>query len=62
MEFDGSTTGALLAGALLVIVGGTLMSPMTVTTKAMVSVGITAFGLAAFYLGIKHGEYRATSG
>ena len=61
MEFDTSTTGAILLGAFLVIIGGTLMSPMDVSTKAMVSVGIAVFGLATFYVGIKHGEYRATA-
>ena len=58
MEFDASTTGALLVGLFLVIIGGTLMSPMSGSTKAFVSVGLAVFGVATFYLGLRHGAYR----
>lgn len=60
MEFDQSTTGTLLVALFFVIIGGTLMSPMSGMTKAFVSIGIGVFGIAAFYVGIKHGEYRAS--
>lgn len=59
LEFDtGVTAGGFLL-LLVVILGGTWTSPMTDSTKMMVSGGLVVFGLVALLLGVKHGEYRA---
>lgn len=60
VEFDFRTAGGIFVTLLLVILGGTLTSPMAMTTKAMVSVGLVIFGLVSFYVGLKHGEYRSS--
>ncbi|MFB6173774.1 MAG: hypothetical protein ABEI39_03950 [Halobacteriales archaeon] len=39
---------------LVLLLGGTLTSPMTTGTKAMVSVGLAVFGVASFYLGYRY--------
>ena len=59
MEFDTSTTAIAFIVLLVVLIGGTAMSPMDTSTVAMVSVGLVVFGLLSLLLGIKHGEYRA---
>ncbi|WP_129114954.1 DUF7333 family protein [Halegenticoccus tardaugens] len=58
MEFDLPRTAILFAIPLLIIVGGTLTSPMPQPLSLGVSVGIALFGLFALYVGVKHGEYR----
>ncbi|WP_224269735.1 DUF7333 family protein [Haloprofundus salinisoli] len=60
MQFDLTTTVALFAVPLLVIIGGTVTSPMPTTISVGVSVGIALFGVLALVVGIKHGEYRST--
>jgi hypothetical protein len=61
MEFDLAKT----AGAFVVLFGilavGTFMSPMTTSTVMMVLGGLLVFGLVTLTLGVKHGEYRASS-
>jgi hypothetical protein len=55
--------GALLAiivVGLAGLVGGGMM-PLE-TTLAMVAPSMLAFGLVAFALGVKHGEYRSGAG
>ncbi|WP_224447378.1 DUF7333 family protein [Haloprofundus salilacus] len=59
MQFDLTTTVALFVVPLLVIIGGTVTSPMPTTISVGVSVGIALFGVLALVVGIKHGEYRA---
>jgi len=62
MELKLSTP--LAAGALLVLIavvaGGTLFSPMSPTTKMMVTPGIVVFGVLAFVVGVGYGQYRAS--
>lgn len=60
VEFTLSTAGGIVLVLLLVVLGGTLTSPMSTSTKAMVGVGLVVFGLVTFYVGIRHGEYRAS--
>jgi len=52
------------AGLLLVmtavVAGGTLTSPMSPTTKTMVTPGIVVFGVLTFVVGVGYGQYRAT--
>jgi hypothetical protein len=60
MEFDATKTGALFAIPLLVIIAGTLTSPMPRTLSVGISVGIALFGLFSLYVGVRHGEYRAS--
>lgn len=60
MEFDQTKAIGLLVVLLVVILGGTFTSPMSMGVKTMVGVGLLVFGLLTFYIGIKHGEYRAT--
>ena len=60
MEFSLQTTVVLFAIPLLVIIGGTVTSPMPTPLSVGVSVGIAVFGVLALVIGIKHGEYRAS--
>lgn len=60
MEFDQpKAVGAFLV-LLLIMLGGTFSSPMPMSVSAMVSGGLVVFGVLTFYIGIKHGEFRAT--
>lgn len=59
MEFNTTTTTIAFIVLLAVLIGGTMMSPMSTSTVLMVSVGLIAFGVLSLLLGIKHGEYRA---
>lgn len=59
MEFDETVTAvafAVLFGALAV---GTAASPMPSDTVLMVLGGLLVFGVLAFLLGVRHGQYRA---
>ena len=60
MEFDKTTTVASFIVVLGVIVLATSYSPMQTSTIIMVTVGLAVFGMLSLYLGVKHGEYRAT--
>ncbi|WP_134670802.1 DUF7333 family protein [Halorussus marinus] len=62
MEFTlGATVGVLLA---IVAVGTAALIGMgfmaTSTVLMMVTPSMLAFGLVALFVGVKHGEYRAT--
>lgn len=59
MEFDMATTAIAFIGLLVVLIGGTAMSPMRTGTVAMVSGGLVVFGVLSLLLGVKHGEYRS---
>ena len=59
MKFDTATTVIAFIVLLAIIIGGTVMSPMSTSTVMMVSVGLVVFGGLSLFLGIKHGEYRA---
>lgn len=59
LEFGPALTGGAFLVLLVVIVGGTWTSPMTDSTKTMVSGGLLVFGLVTLLIGVKHGEYRA---
>lgn len=60
MEFDQPKSIGAFVLLLLILVGGTFSSPMPTNISAMVSVGLLVFGVLTFYIGIKHGEFRAT--
>lgn len=60
MEFDTTNTVIAFVALLAIIIGGTMMSPMSTSTVMMVSVGLIVFGVLTLLLGIKLGEYRAT--
>lgn len=60
MEFDQTKAVGLFVVLLVIILGGTFSSPMATSTKTMVSGGLIVFGIVTFYIGIKHGEFRAT--
>lgn len=60
MEFDQTKSVGLFVVLLIIIIGGTFSSPMSTTTTTMVSGGLLVFGIIAFYIGVKHGEFRAT--
>lgn len=62
MEFDLRTTALLFSLPLLVLVGGTVTSPMPSALRVGISVGLVAFGLISLLVGVKHGEYRARHG
>ena len=59
MEFNTTKTLIAFVVLLAILVGGTVMSPMSISTVMMVSVGLIVFGTITLFLGIKHGEYRA---
>lgn len=60
MEFDQRLTYGIFLVLLAVLVGGTVSSPMPTGLSAGISVGLVVFGVVTLFLGIKHGEYRAT--
>ncbi|WP_255196898.1 DUF7333 family protein [Halorarius litoreus] len=60
MEFDAKTTAAVFVVLLAVIVGGTVTSPMPQTISLGISAGLVVFGLVTLFVGVKHGEYRAS--
>ena len=59
MRFDLRTTSVLFTVLLLVLVAGTVSSPMPTALSAGISVGLAVFGVASLIIGIKHGEHRA---
>ncbi len=62
MEFDTTVTAVAVAVLFAAVAGGTLMSGMPVRiTLMMVLPGLLIFTLLTFYVGVKHGEYRARS-
>lgn len=60
MEFDARVTYGVFVLLLLIIVGGTVTSPMPRPLSLGISAGLVVFGIVSLFLGIKHGEYRAT--
>lgn len=60
MDFDTTTTAVAFLVLFGILAGGTWQSPMTTSTKTMVLGGLAVFGLVTLFLGVKHGEYRAT--
>jgi len=60
MEFDTTVTGIAFVVLFGVLAVGTFMSPMQTSTVGMVLGGLFVFGLLTLFLGVKHGEYRAT--
>lgn len=60
MEFNTTTTVIAFIILFVLLVGGTMMSPMSTSTVAMVSVGLFIFGVLSLVIGVKHGEYRAS--
>ncbi len=58
MEFDLTTTSVLFTLMLLILIAGTVTSPMPTGLSAGISVALAAFGVITLVLGIKHGEYR----
>lgn len=61
MEFDLSTTAVAFLVLIALGTAGTLATPMrTGTVLMMVLPPMVIFGLVVLYLGVKHGEYRAS--
>lgn len=58
MEFDTASTATAFIGLFVVLIGGTVTSPMRTGTVAMVSGGLVVFGAVPLLLGVKHSEYR----
>ena len=58
MKFDTKTTIGAFVVLLIILIGGTAMSPMSTSTIAVVSGGLIIFGLISLAIGVKHGEYR----
>ena len=62
MEFNFPVALGALIAVVAVGVGGLIASPIPMTTGTilmMVAPSMLVFGLLAFGLGVKHGEYRA---
>ena len=62
MDFDLPVALGVLLAVVGVGVGGLIASPIPMTTGTiltMVAPSMLVFGLLAFGLGVKHGEYRA---
>lgn len=60
MELDQPKAIGSFVVLLAILLGGTFTSPMPTNVSMMVSVGLIVFGVLTFYIGIKHGEFRAT--
>jgi hypothetical protein len=60
MDFDTTTTAVAFIVLFGILAVGTVMSPMQTSTVMMVLGGLAVFGLLTLWLGVKHGEYRAT--
>lgn len=60
MELDQPKAIGSFVVLLVILLGGTFSSPMPTNVSAMVGVGLIVFGVLTFYIGIKHGEFRAT--
>lgn len=62
MDFDLPRAGGILALIIVVGIGGLAGSGVmqTSTVLMMVAPSMIVFGLVAFALGVKHGEFRAT--
>jgi uncharacterized transporter YbjL len=61
MEFNTTVTAAAFVVLFGVLAGGTLTSPMPQTLSLGITAGLLVFGLLVLFVGVKHGEYRATS-
>jgi len=61
MEFDTTVTAVAFVVLFGVLAGGTLTSPMPQTLSLGITAGLLVFGLVVLFVGVKHGEYRATS-
>lgn len=63
MEFDQLTTAAAFVIVIGIATIGLVMSPVGMTTETilmMVLPSMIVFGLVMLFVGIKHGEYRAS--
>jgi hypothetical protein len=63
MKFDQTTTAGLFLAIVLASVGGLIAAPMMQLSiiLTMVAPSVLVFGTVCVLLGVKHGEYRATS-
>jgi hypothetical protein len=60
MEFDFPKTAGIFVVLFAIIAIGTFMSPMAASTVGMVLGGLLVFGIVTLFVGVQHGEYRAT--
>jgi len=62
MEFDTTTTAVVFAALIALGTGGLVFAPFmgTRTVLMMVMPSMAAFGLVCLWIGVKHGEYRAS--
>ena len=63
MEFTTGTTAGLFIAIIALGVGGLIAAPVmqTSTILMMVLPSMTVFGLITLAIGVKHGEYRAST-
>lgn len=61
MEYDQTTSLAIVGGLFAVIAIATVMSPMGSLLKAAIVVGLLALVAVTMFVGVQHGEYRAAS-
>lgn len=59
MEFDETVTAVAFAVLFGVLAVGTLTSPMSTGTVAMVLGGLFVYGIVMLLVGVRHGAYRA---
>ncbi len=60
MEFTQTNAVGALVVLLALLIGGTISSPMGTSLSLMISAGLLVFGVLVFWIGVQHGEYRAT--
>lgn len=60
MEYDFKTTAVAFIIFAVLLAGGTLTSPMPTALSIGITVALVVFGLLMLFLGVKHGEYRAS--
>ncbi|MCU4800896.1 hypothetical protein OB920_11000 [Halobacteria archaeon HArc-gm2] len=60
MEFNTTVTGAAFVVLFAILAGGTLTSGMPTSITMMILPGLLVFMLLTLYVGVKHGEYRAS--
>lgn len=58
LELSTPVAAVVMLVLIAVVAGGTLTSPMSPSTKLMVTPGIVVFGVIAFLVGVLHGQYR----
>ncbi len=64
MEFDTTITAVVFVALIAAGVGGLIVAPIPMTTDTilmMVAPSMAVFGLVCVAIGVKYGEYRAST-